>query len=368
MAMVDMPTQAAEGAHKTSKDEALDLLYAEQERINAELRDIAAKINQSRTLMEQLAQKNAVVIGEVRRIESALEQTPRLSIKEVYTEALDLQQRLLTTRGQIEKLQAQEAVARQQKATVDELIEKLSQADRKSPAEESFNAREIIMRVIDAQEEERERVARQMHDGPAHSLTNFILQAEICEKLFERDPQKAREELVKLKASAKEAFQRVRDFIFDLRPMMLTDLGLVPTLNRYLEAVKEKTGIQTSFNLVGRERRLEGYREALVFRGIQAVMSNARDHGGATAIKVTLEMSDDRVRAIIEDNGRGPGTGRLNLDARNSQMLGLGALQERVRLVGGTLQVESMGGQGTRISITIPAGPEVVEAPLAEGV
>lgn len=354
--MAQMERQA-----RSSREEALDLLRGLLEQVNAELRDIEAKINLSRGQVEQQAQRNAVIMGEVRRIESTLDQMPRLNIKEVYDEALEAQQRLLTVRAQLEKLQALEETARRTAESLEEAINLLAQGDGERGGGESLNAREIIIRVIDAQEEERERLARAMHDGPAHSLTNFILQAEICQKLFERDPAKAGEELKKLKNAANEAFRRVRDFISELRPMMLTDLGLVPTLRRYIDTFKEKTGIETELVIEGRERRLEHYREVLVFRGIQALMANARDHSGATFIRVTMDMSGDRVRAIVEDNGRGFGTGRLSLDASNSEALGLGALQERVRLVGGVVRVESVAGQGAKIEIDIPAGPEPEE-------
>ncbi|MBN1122035.1 MAG: hypothetical protein JXJ17_13220 [Anaerolineae bacterium] len=346
---------------RSSKEEAIDMLEGELQAASAELRDISAKINQSRTQVEELAQRNAMVIGEVRRIESALEHTPRMTIRETYAEALDIQQRLLTVRGQMERLQSQEASARRMAEILTEAIQTLMRTDEEEDSDEKFNAREMIIRVIDAQEEQSERLARLMHDGPAHSLTNFILQAEICNKLFDRDPEKAREELANLKEAAGVAFQKVRGFIFDLRPMMLTDLGLIPTLKRYREAFADKTGIETEFEFLGRERRIEHYREVLMFRGIQALMQNARDQSGATYIKATIEMGEDQIRAVVEDNGRGFGTGKLSLDAKNSQALGLGALQERVNLVDGIVSVDSMAGQGAKIEINIPAGPDVTQ-------
>lgn len=353
--MVDRPTTA-----RGTKEEALDLLRGELERVNAELRDIKSKMDTSRGQVEQLAQRNASVIGEVRRIEGSLEQIPRVNIKEVYTEALESQQRLMTIRGQMEKLQAQEAVARHEVETIRSVIDVLNRAEVSADGEAgSMSAREMIIRVIDAQEEERERLARTMHDGPAHSLTNFILQAEICQKLFEKNPEKARLELANLKGSASDAFQRVREFIFNLRPMMLTDLGLVPTVKRYLNAFEEQTGIQTEFVMTGRERRLEGYREVMVFRGIQELMSNARDMG-ANSIKVMLEVGEDRVNSIVEDNGRGLGTGKLSLEP--SSQIGLSALQERITLVGGTLTIGSSTGHGSRIEFSIPTGPEPADS------
>lgn len=341
---------------KSTRDEALDIMQAEYERVNAELRDIKAKLDQSRGQVEQLAQRNSQVVGEVRRIESTLEETPRLTIKETYTEALETQQRLLNIRSQREKLEAQELVARQEADALTRAIAALSSTgSSKGGGRAGVSDREMIIRIIDAQEAERERLANSMHDGPAQSLSNFILQAEIVQKLFEKNPDKAREELSGLKNAAGDAFQRVRQFIFNLRPMMLTDLGLVPTVKRFLAAFEEQAGIQTEFVMNGRDRRMEGYREVLIFRGIQELLTNSRDQA-STSVKVAIEMGDDRVLAVVEDNGRGYGTGRLTLETAGQ--IPLSALQERITLVDGELHIGSTSGMGSRIEFSIPLGPE----------
>ncbi|NLG62251.1 MAG: hypothetical protein GX539_08395, partial [Candidatus Cloacimonetes bacterium] len=325
--------------NKSSGEEALDFLQGELQQATAGLRDVQNKIYTSRGQVEQLAQRSAKMMGELRRMDGELEQTPRQTIRETYGEAFDVQQRLLTTRSQLERLQAEENFLRGKVETLEALREMLNQQDADDG--EQFNARELIIRIVDAQEEQSERLARLMHDGPAHSLTNFMLQAEICEKMFERDPEKARAELTALKEAARSAFSRVRRFIFDLRPMMLRDLGIVPTLRRYLEAFSDETDIATEFEFTGRERRFEHYREALLFRGVQAVLQNARDQSGATKVHVALDLTEDTIRVVIEDNGRGFGSGRLSLDPSNSAALSLGTLRERVELVGGRVQVES---------------------------
>ena len=343
--------------NKSSEDEALDFLQGELQQATAGLRDVQNKIYTSRGQVEQLAQRSAKMMGELRRMDGELEQTPRQTIRETYGEAFDVQQRLLTTRSQLERLQAEENFLRGKVETLEALREMLNQQDADDG--EQFNARELIIRIVDAQEEQSERLARLMHDGPAHSLTNFMLQAEICEKMFERDPEKARAELTALKEAARSAFSRVRRFIFDLRPMMLRDLGIVPTLRRYLEAFSDETDIATEFEFTGRERRFEHYREALLFRGVQAVLQNARDQSGATKVHVALDLTEDTIRVVIEDNGRGFGSGRLSLDPSNSAALSLGTLRERVELVGGRVQVESGPDHGARIEISLPAGPEI---------
>ena len=120
--------------------------------------------------------------------------------------------------------------------------------------------RSSVEQIIEAQEEERRKISRQIHDGPAQALSNFILQTEIALRLFDIDVGKAREELTSLKASATSTFSHVRDFIFDLRPMMLDDLGLIPTVRRYTDAFKEKTGLNLTLVVTGTERRLESHR------------------------------------------------------------------------------------------------------------
>ena len=344
-------------------DQRLEELEDEMTRVQAELSDISRKLEQSRGEVERLSERNTTIVGEVRRLEQVIDQTPRLTIVETYQAALDVLQRLLTIRGEVEKLKAEEAalghhvdILRKAKDVLDQVRRKLGEGDGPSG-----QTKAMIVHIIDAQEEERERLARSMHDGPAHSLTNFILQAEICQRLFDRDPEQAKAELVKLKEAANAAFKRVRSFIFDLRPMMLTDLGLVPTVRRYLDAFQEKTGIEVEFALSGRDRRLENYREVLVFRGLQELLTNARDHGGATSVTVSLDMGEDMVRAIVEDNGAGYGTGQLDLEVSNSKALGLSTLQQRLRLVGGSLHIDRVVGRGARIEMSIPSGSEVNE-------
>ena len=100
--------------------------------------------------------------------------------------------------------------------------------------------------IINAQEAERQRLSRQMHDGPAQAMSNFILQTEIAMRLLDVDAAQAKEELGNLKAAAMGTFQKVRNFIFELRPMMLDDLGLVPTVRKYVDAFKDQTGLDIS--------------------------------------------------------------------------------------------------------------------------
>jgi two-component system sensor histidine kinase DegS len=341
-------------------DEGTEQLLSEFEGIQAELLDINAKIDVSRSELEKLEQRNAMISGQLRQIEANFETVPRANIKATYEAVRDSQQRLFTMRGQLDRLQAEQKTlmrcAELLKVALDLLRSggppTAPQAAGEGPS--AVISQATIERVVEAQEAERKRLAGQMHDGPAQSLTNFILQAEICQRLFDRDPDRAREELDSLKASASTTFQQVRAFIFDLRPMMLDDLGLLPTVERYAQDFQEKTGIITHLSKSGEAHRLEPHREVVAFRAIQELLANARDRSRATEVNITIEVTDATLKATVEDNGRGITTGQLEMPDEEHAALGLAALRERVGLVGGQLAVERAGSTGSKVTVVIP--------------
>jgi two-component system sensor histidine kinase DegS len=269
-------------------------------------------------------------------------------IRNAYDSALDAQQRLFVMRGQLEKLQAEIALERFKSS--------LERGAASSPASvtSSTGARGPLASVemlVNAQETERQRLSRQMHDGPAQALSNFILQTEIAMRLMDVDEGKAREELNSLKASAMSTFQKVRNFIFELRPMMLDDLGLAPTIRRYADAFKEQAGLDVNVTVTGHERRLEPYLEVMLFRAIQELLGNAARHSQATLIKVTLDLGEDRIRVSVDDNGKG-----FDPDATQQENnLGLKLIRERTEMLGGSFEIDSAVGKGARILFGVPA-------------
>jgi two-component system sensor histidine kinase DegS len=215
-----------------------------------------------------------------------------------------------------------------------------------------------IIRLIQTEEAVRQSLVRRMHDGAASSLSNFILQAEICQRFFDVNPDRARQELNALKSSAASTFSDVKDFIFDLRPMMLDDLGVVPTLRRYVESFQEKNGLPVPITVIGVERRLESHIEVTIFRGVQELLNNALMHAQATQIQVSLDLAQEEVTAVVEDNGRGfNADDTLNSSTRT---IGLATLRERLQMLGGELTIQSGLGQGARIEFAIPIEPELV--------
>lgn len=324
-----------------------------QDKLQRELKEIGLLVEQSQGEIEKLAQRNTNVTEHLHQMQAHFDTVPREDIRENYEAALDAQQRLFTMRGQLEKLEGDLKHLQGNSDYVHRAMEILGANPDIEIQEDTPEARGDIMgKIIQAQEEERRKISRQIHDGPAQVLSNFILQTEIAVRLFEKDPEQARVELESLKESATASFAKVRDFIFELRPMMLDDLGLVPTVKRYTEAFKEKSGLEITVVSTGQERRLERHREVIIFRALQTALANARDHAQATQVKVMIDLDETQIRASIEDNGKGFVSEIIQEDQYATH--GLSLLVNQIEGLNGSIEIDTKPGEGTRISITLP--------------
>jgi len=317
------------------------------------LREVTLMIEQSQGELSKLPQRNAAITTHLQQVQSQMDKMPPQEIKSAYDSALDAQQRLFVMRGQLEKLQAEKTHIERFKSTLERARVSAggSGASASSASGGGKSPLASVEMLVNAQETERQRLSRQMHDGPAQALSNFILQTEIAMRLFDIDAVQARAELNSLKASAMGTFQKVRNFIFELRPMMLDDLGLVPTVRRYSDAFKEQTGLDINVTVTGNERRLEPYLEVMLFRALQELLGNAARHSQGSVVKVMLDMGEERVRVSVDDNGRG-------FDPEVVQQgpsLGLKLIRERAEMLGGSFEMDSALGKGARISFAVPA-------------
>jgi two-component system sensor histidine kinase DegS len=340
-------------AEASPVEEFLEATRDELTQVRNQTKEISLLVEQSQGEVDKLVQRNAAITSQLHQIQSNFDTVPREDIRTAYEAAQDAQQRLFTMRGQLEKLQSDQANLKRYADHLARTVQLLEGGVEVKGAEAGAAPEvELIEQLIQAQEEERRKISRQIHDGPAQALSNFILQTEIALRLFDSDSEKAREELSGLKAAASTTFSQVRDYIFDLRPMMLDDLGLVPTVRRYTEAFKDKTGLNLNLVVTGSERRLESHVEVLLFRAVQEFLGNVRDHAQATQVKVTLDLDDAQVRATVEDNGKG--FDPEGLEAKDGHGRGLLNLRDRIGMAGGSLEFDSHQGGGSRVVVLIP--------------
>jgi two-component system, NarL family, sensor histidine kinase DegS len=313
------------------------------------LREVTLMIEQSQGELSKITQRNTAITSHLQQSQKQAGNIDE--IKMAYDSALDAQQRLFVMRGQLEKLQNDKTHLEKYKAILEQTLEVGINSSGSTSSASSKSEMAGIEMIVNAQESERQRLSRQMHDGPAQALSNFILQTEIAMRLLDLDPVQAKDELGSLKNSAMGTFQKVRNFIFELRPMMLDDLGLVPTIKKYTEAFKEQTSLEVNLTITGAERRFEPYLEVMIFRAFQELLGNASRHSQANSIKAHLDLGSENLRISVDDNGKGFDPESL----KESSNLGLKLIRERVEMLGGSFEIDSAIGSGARISFIVPA-------------
>jgi len=324
-----------------------------------ELEEIILMQKQSQIEMNKLTQRNASTTAHLQQAQAQFDTLPRADIRMAFDSALDAHQRLFVMRGQVEKLQSDQAHLSEFVTLIEKVYNALEGSGLADAARKGTSSTvHVVEMMIQAQEGERQRLSRQMHDGPAQALSNFILQTEIAMRLFDLDQIKARTELENLKLAATTTFQKVRDFIFELRPMMLDDLGLVPTLKRYVDIVKYQSSMEVRLLVTGKERRLEPYQEVMLFRAIQELLYNAVRHSQATSVKVQLDVGDSVVKVTVDDDGKGFDIEKV--DGKGS--MGLKVISDRVEMMGGAIETESVVGQGTRVTFELPVQERITKA------
>jgi two-component system sensor histidine kinase DegS len=218
-----------------------------------------------------------------------------------------------------------------------------------TPSADNSRVRSASRQVFQIIEEERMRIARDMHDGPAQSMANLVLQAEILERLIQRDPALVVKELADFKDGVRAVLEDTRRLIFDLRPMTLDDLGLVPTLRKFVKEYGDKAGVNAQLRVMGEEVRLPGSYEPTLFRIVQEALNNARKHAGARNVEVLINFQRNAVSAVIRDDGVGMNLAQVEARLESNKNLGLISMRERAELEKGSLEIRSELGKGTEI-------------------
>jgi len=261
-----------------------------------------------------------------------------------------VEERFRELSARLSELRAGQEALRTVLRSLDELAFDDAEAEE-TAAEGASRFRSASRQVFQIVEEERMRIARDMHDGPAQSMANLVLQAEVLERLLLKDPSAVVTELIDFKSVVREALDETRRLIFDLRPMTLDDLGLVPTLRRYIKEYADKSGIVARFHLVGEERRLPGNYEAVLFRIVQEALTNVRKHAQARNVDVTLTLQQHRAVAVVKDDGEGFDVAATEARQGRTRNLGLISMRERADLEKGALEIRSQLGKGTEVRV-----------------
>ena len=208
-------------------------------------------------------------------------------------------------------------------------------------------ARDAVRRVVQAQELERQRLARELHDETGQALTSILLGLKPLEEALAEHP--ARAALAELREQVVSALQDVRRLAVELRPAVLDDFGLVPALERLTDAFAEQSDVRVDFHSALGELRLPSEVETTLYRVVQESLTNIVKHANARSVSVSIARRASTVAAVIEDDGAG-----FDQRAVREESVGLLGMRERLSFVDGRLEIESRPGAGTTIVAEVP--------------
>lgn len=214
---------------------------------------------------------------------------------------------------------------------------------------------ELGLNIIETQETERKRIARDLHDSTVQNLTTMMHKTELCTRLIDIDPIRAKLELQTMVGTIKTTINDMRNIIYGLRPMTLDDLGLVPAIEKYIRDVSNNYNIKVLLKLHNKEKTLLPALNLTLFRIIQESVNNAIKHGKAAGIWIDIYYSEKSVRVQVKDDGIGITGDTLQKAHENIfSGYGLSMMKERVSILSGDFNIESKEKEGTKITVKIP--------------
>jgi two-component system sensor histidine kinase DegS len=220
----------------------------------------------------------------------------------------------------------------------------------------------VGIKILEAQENERKRISRDIHDGPAQHMANVVMKTDICTKIIQRDLQEGLKELADLKESVKVALKEVRAIIFDLRPMSLDDLGLNQTVQSIAKSIIEDSGIDLQLRLRPMKAEVEGIIQVAAYRIIQEILNNIKKHSKARRVEVKLDFGTKYLNIIIADDGEGFNVEEtLDRVKTKGTSYGLISILDRVNQLQGKIHIQSSTGAGTVYNIKLPVNREVMK-------
>lgn len=219
----------------------------------------------------------------------------------------------------------------------------------------------VGIKILEAQENERKRISRDIHDGPAQYMANIILKADICRKIIESNPNEGIKELLGLRQNAKEALNEVRSIMYDLRPMPLEKVGLNQTIKEIAKAISDGSNIDIKVDLRPMKNEIEPIIQVAVYRIIQEIFNNIKKHSKAKHVQLKFDFGAKYLFLLIADDGIGFDVEEtLRRVKAKGNSYGLIGILDRVNQFQGEIQIESFIGEGTVYNVKLPINHEVI--------
>jgi two-component system sensor histidine kinase DegS len=331
------------------------------------LSEISLLLSKTNSEVEKLANRELQMSNRVRDMEMHLDNYSREDIRDLYNTAHEIQLRLFMMRSQAEQLQNRHQHIKDYLEKLRLLIDLLGIQAVPQPTASAGGTRGLtgmlgatelleetsVLALVSAQEDERLRIAREIHDGPTQALTNLMLRAEICSRLIDRDVNEARSEMQGLKEMISTSLQEARRLLYDLRPLTLSETGVVETLRIYLDELKRARGIEAEVH--GPETlEINMVMQTAIFRFVQALLAALLVEGSAYKIDVHLGMEGNLARILVD--GSGLESERESIYAALDDE----PLKNRLDHFGATLTSQTRTNRGMAIEVDIPIPGEAM--------
>lgn len=295
--------------------------------------------------------REAYEIANETHIQLILKKEERKSVEQKIVELRDA---VLTKQGLIYRA---ERLMLRIKSVIDFLITDLTYVgDKMTSLEEQTK---IGIKIIKIQEEERRKIARDIHDGPAQDIASLIIKGDIVEKLLKKHSDEASEELKKMKEHLRKVLKDIRSIMYDLRPTMLDDLGLAAAVSSMANYISEENKVDVGVQDVSKYDIKSPAVGLVVYRIIQESLNNAVKHANANHISIKIDVQKDKIEGIIVDDGCG--FDMKEKPSSKTSSFGLSSMKERANIIQGDVRVESKKGKGTKVMFTIPNEGETYE-------
>jgi two-component system sensor histidine kinase DegS len=357
--------------------EIIDNIRNEQENLKAQLEEIKGEVEKVIYEVDGLEKQDKAIRKRLAEVSADFHKYAEQHIKEVYEKASDIRVRWYTKKNEEKALrekrtQLELALKKSMKniQNAEKVVSQISialgylEGDMLSVLGSTDQNPEMLLgiKILEAQEDERRRIARDIHDGPAQHMANAVMRVDICDMVIQRDLKEGLKELASLKESVKTALKEVRNIIFDLRPMSLDDLGLNETIKEMITSIIKESEMAVKLQLKPIKEEIEQIIQVAVYRITQEIFNNIKKHSKAKQAEVKLDFGTQHLMLIISDDGIG-----FNVEETLKQVklkgssYGLMGIFDRVDQLQGKIQIKSLQGVGTTYTVKLPINREVMK-------
>lgn len=365
------------GSSRETIVEITESLRKEYEKLKYELSEVKGKLVTVIHEVDNLEKEDKAMRQKLAEVSANFDKYTELDIKYAYEEASEVRIQYFGKQNEEKNLKEKRTSL---EISLKESLKNINQAERVvnqvsialgylegdllPVIETSDKSSEMYLgiKILEAQENERKRIAKDVHDGPAQHMANVVMKVDICEKFIKKDMDKALNELADLREAVKVALKEVRSIIYDLRPMLLEEVGLNQTIIDTVHTILKDANIEIEFTLKPVKKEIEAIIQVAVYRILQEVFNNIKKHSNAKHAIVKLDFGTKYLMLIISDDGIGFDVKETLKKVRsNSESFGLVGIHDRVYQLQGELKIKSSVGSGTTYIVKLPISREVMK-------